>query len=881
MRKPLLARYVWIWAALLALPARAAGPEAPAEAGRPPIEGEKPAAEAGAPEEAGLVVALRGEATAALPGREKRGLELKSAVYAGDVIRTKARSRIQLCFKDQTTVTIGQKARLVIDAFVYNPGDAKSKVETSLDVGAFKVLGGAVSKLGRDRITIKTPTATIGIRGTLVIGEEGAEGLQVVFLGGRGAVVRNGGGAIIMAGRSGLGVKVRRGAAPPPPRSLSQDEIRTLQDKVAIGIGQLGARPVPRRPGEEPVLLRQLASLDGSKEKEGEGKDEGEEDSPLRKEPPPLETPLDAILAEAATASQEAAAQTLEDFGLVGHLAAYLLDDSFTTRTNDRLWSGPVMAFNVDGVIQGHASAGGEEIPFSLPAVPLATGGVYTGAFERTIADSLVLRGAPRVLETCYAYDNLGEFAAFFRNTPVEGAFSDGSVSYEYFSAAYMGTLPPGLPSSGVYYYGAVEEDQAPGWATSGGYAMAIDDLVQTTLRGEQAEFGVGVNFRNRRVIGLFTGSGNAEDFFFYGTVDGDGKIDAVCLGQAYERSAGDWEVWDGSMHGGIFGSSHQGLGLHGTGASWSANTGSRYLDWTAVGAAFRINADSTTSSPSGVHALVGWATGVALDIGGGAASPYYTYNDVDTDVSFLADADAGTLSGVLRTDGGTLLTDLTVGGTTLSDSAYVDPQLFAARLGGGAASIDVDGGYTGPLRSTSNFLLALPEIDLEGKPWVAMGEWEIRFDHPMNGTHHLADRRFSYFVVGAKTPSAYVANLIGTAATGTYAGPARATFINAPGTTVNQLAGSVSLDIDFGAQTFTGDLDFTSHDLVVSGSVDAAGLTGTASTFDAQPVTASQIKGTFYGPQAESAGGNFYALKGGGASPGERLIGVYVGHKQ
>ena len=84
-----------------------------------------------AAEKVGLIVAVRGKATAQIPGGEKRALELKSPVYKNDVLKTKSKAKLQVMFLDHTTITVGQKAKLTIDEFVYKAGDKNSVCVTS------------------------------------------------------------------------------------------------------------------------------------------------------------------------------------------------------------------------------------------------------------------------------------------------------------------------------------------------------------------------------------------------------------------------------------------------------------------------------------------------------------------------------------------------------------------------------------------------------------------------------------------------------------------------------------------------------------------------------------------------------------------------------
>ncbi len=204
------------------------------------------------PIKVGLVVAISGRAVAIDTSGVKRQLKIKTPIFVGDTLKTKSKSKLQIMFKDTTTISIGQKAKMVIDEFIYKPGDNKSRCTTSIASGAFKILGGAISKMAPDQIMVKTPTATIGIRGTLGIGTASSDSSTVIYMGGGGISVAgheikpegpNGPtsgskGLVLLTGKPGMGTKVLRGKLPQKPRMFFPKEIKKIMEAVAIPVKQ-------------------------------------------------------------------------------------------------------------------------------------------------------------------------------------------------------------------------------------------------------------------------------------------------------------------------------------------------------------------------------------------------------------------------------------------------------------------------------------------------------------------------------------------------------------------------------------------------------------------------------------------------------------------
>jgi hypothetical protein len=89
-----------------------------------------------------------------------------SKLYFGDSIITEAASSAQVLLMDQTTLTIGESSELVIDEFVYDPQTKIGKFVSSVKIGTVKIITGEISKTNPDNLEIKTPTGSIGARGT-------------------------------------------------------------------------------------------------------------------------------------------------------------------------------------------------------------------------------------------------------------------------------------------------------------------------------------------------------------------------------------------------------------------------------------------------------------------------------------------------------------------------------------------------------------------------------------------------------------------------------------------------------------------------------------------------------------------------------------------
>jgi len=119
-----------------------------------------------AAEPAGKVTAAQGEVTAAGKNGTIRSLAQDAPVFAGDIISTGPNSKVRIIFSDQGVIFLRPSSRFVIDAYQHSGSAAKDESKFSLVRGGFRAVTGAIGQANKDRVQIKTPVATIGIRGT-------------------------------------------------------------------------------------------------------------------------------------------------------------------------------------------------------------------------------------------------------------------------------------------------------------------------------------------------------------------------------------------------------------------------------------------------------------------------------------------------------------------------------------------------------------------------------------------------------------------------------------------------------------------------------------------------------------------------------------------
>ena len=87
-------------------------------------------------------------------------------VHMNDELRTGPKARLEVTFRDGTTLTLGENAKVVIDRYVFNPDKSTGELVLSTGVGAFRLATGKISEMRKKNINVSTPVAALAIRGT-------------------------------------------------------------------------------------------------------------------------------------------------------------------------------------------------------------------------------------------------------------------------------------------------------------------------------------------------------------------------------------------------------------------------------------------------------------------------------------------------------------------------------------------------------------------------------------------------------------------------------------------------------------------------------------------------------------------------------------------
>jgi hypothetical protein len=199
----------------------------------------------------------------------KEAAAVGTLAHMNDELRTGAKARLQVNFRDNSELTLGENARVVVDRFIFNPDEGTGEALLKTGVGAFRLATGKISELKDKKITVSTPYATLGVRGTDFWWGPIDGRFGVLLLSESKLEVRNDAGAVLID-KAGYGtdidpVKGANGAPSRPykwdpskvARALSQTNI-ALFPPINPGILAPGVIPlivIPQLQSEQPSPL--------------------------------------------------------------------------------------------------------------------------------------------------------------------------------------------------------------------------------------------------------------------------------------------------------------------------------------------------------------------------------------------------------------------------------------------------------------------------------------------------------------------------------------------------------------------------------------------------------------------------------------------------
>ena len=209
-----------------------------------------PAAFAAAAEKIGNVGAVNVSAEGTPPRGSKRPLSVGQGVEKRERIDTAVDGSAQVVFNDTSTMTVGRNSSVVIDDFVFNGSSGSQGL--SIAKGVMRFVGGGVSH--GSGANLRTPTASIGLRGGSVIVRVGGDcGTLIMHQNGRAEITGVNGDTQTL-NRSGFGLCANGGGLSEPFR-VPPKMLAAMNAAMASRSGQSGGAKTRPTNWEANLLL--------------------------------------------------------------------------------------------------------------------------------------------------------------------------------------------------------------------------------------------------------------------------------------------------------------------------------------------------------------------------------------------------------------------------------------------------------------------------------------------------------------------------------------------------------------------------------------------------------------------------------------------------
>ena len=202
--------------------------------------------QAWAQQKIGQAAVVRGEVFMEAPDGTRVPLKAQDAIFEGYKIITGEKGKVQLFFEDASIFTVGRNAELLLNEFVYNPDTESGKSDVKATKGTFKFVTGKIAKKDPTQVKVRTPFATIGVRGS-------------------GGVVQVAGNGQTTVGLTQCCLDVAANNAPPGTPPVPLNDVNSFSR-----ITDPSAPPTPPAPMTADIIGQLNADLSGGFEGEGE-----------------------------------------------------------------------------------------------------------------------------------------------------------------------------------------------------------------------------------------------------------------------------------------------------------------------------------------------------------------------------------------------------------------------------------------------------------------------------------------------------------------------------------------------------------------------------------------------------------------------------------
>jgi hypothetical protein len=122
-------------------------------------------AAAGAADDVGQIKVAKGQVSVDRGGQSMPA-QVGMALAAADVLKTGADGSVGITMRDNSLLSAGPNSVLSLDRFDFDPTTYQGRFESGLQRGTLAVVSGRIARQSPQAMTVRTPSAVLGVRGT-------------------------------------------------------------------------------------------------------------------------------------------------------------------------------------------------------------------------------------------------------------------------------------------------------------------------------------------------------------------------------------------------------------------------------------------------------------------------------------------------------------------------------------------------------------------------------------------------------------------------------------------------------------------------------------------------------------------------------------------
>ena len=113
----------------------------------------------------GYIMKVQSPATVTSRGQTIEA-RIGQAVILGATLRTGPQGSMGVTLSDNTVMSFGPNSEFILDEYQFEPAHEELRLSARMSRGTLNFISGVIAKLKPEAVELKTPTGTIGVRGT-------------------------------------------------------------------------------------------------------------------------------------------------------------------------------------------------------------------------------------------------------------------------------------------------------------------------------------------------------------------------------------------------------------------------------------------------------------------------------------------------------------------------------------------------------------------------------------------------------------------------------------------------------------------------------------------------------------------------------------------